>query len=118
MALDIVQDYITRARVLLLDQVGPQYRYPDDDLLQALNIAVMECRRLRPDVFQTYFNATPTLPSFTTMDDAVPIDPMYRMAFVYYIVGHAQLRDDENEEDARAGMFLNKFAASLVTSNG
>ena len=113
MALDIVQDYVDRARVLLQDQVAP-YRYPDLDLVAALSIAVMDARRLRPDVFQTYFNST--LPSFSTgaMTAAVPIDPMYRMAFVYYVCGHAQLRDDENVQDSRARAFMAQFNSSLM----
>ena len=120
MALDVVQDYITAARVLLLDQAVGQYRYPDTDLVSALNYAFLDGRRLRPDLFKAFFNGT-ALPTYTTpasLAVAVPIDPMYRMAFVYYMVGQAQLRDDENNQDSRAGMFMNKFTQILVAPNG
>lgn len=115
MALDTVQDYIDRARVLLLDQVGPDYRYPDVDLVEHLNEAILEMRRLRPDILMAYFKTT--LPEFSTgaMGAAVPIDPQYRKAAVYYIVGSAQLRDEENTQDSRAAAFLNKFVAQLTT---
>lgn len=114
MALDTVQDYIDRARVLLLDTVEP-YRYPDIDLVEALNMGILEARRLRADLFKSYFRTT--LPDYTTGDltAEVDIDPMYRMAFVYYVCGSAQLRDDENNQDSRAVTFLNKFTAQLLS---
>ncbi|HEY7824292.1 MAG TPA: hypothetical protein VIG24_15730 [Acidimicrobiia bacterium] len=114
MALDTVQDYLDRARVLLLDQVEP-YRYPDVDLVEALNMGILEARRLRPELLSGYFRTT--LPDFSTADTtaAVPIDQMYRVAFVYYICGHAHLRDDEITQDSRAASFLNLFTAKMLT---
>lgn len=114
MALDTVQDYVDRARVLLQDQYEP-YRYPDTDLVEALSEAILEARRLRPDLLTGYFRTS--LPDFSTssMSQSVPIDPQYRVAFVYYICGQAQLRDDENDQDSRAAVFLNKFVAQLLT---
>lgn len=114
MALDTVQNYVDRARVLLQDTIAP-YRYPDSDLVSALGLAVLEARRLRPDVLQSYLRTT--LPDFDTahMSAAVPIDPQYRIAFLYYIVGHAQLRDDENNQDSRAAVFMNKFVSQMLT---
>lgn len=114
MALDTVQDYVDRARVLLLDQVEP-YRYETADLVENLNMGIMEARRLRPDLVKSYFRTS--LPDFSTSDmsAAVPIDPQYRPAFVYYICGQAQLRDDENVQDSRAVTFLNKFVAQLIS---
>lgn len=113
MALDTVQDYVDRARVLLLDTLSP-YRYEDADLVEALNMGVMEARRLRPELFKAYFRTS--LPEFSTgnMSQAVDIDPMLRSAFVYYICGQAQLRDDENVQDGRAALFLNKFTSQLL----
>jgi hypothetical protein len=37
------------------------------------------------------------------------------VAFVYYICGQAQLRDDENVQDSRAVTFLNKFTSQMLT---
>lgn len=114
MALDTVQDYVDRARVLLLDQVEP-YRYPTTDLVEALNEGILEARRLRPDLLKTYLRTS--LPDFdgSNMAASVPIDPQYRVAFVYYICGQAQLRDDENTQDSRAAAFLNKFVAQMTS---
>lgn len=114
MALDTVQDYVNRARVLLLDQVEP-YRYSTSDLVDALNMGIMEARRLRPDVLQAYLRTTPPSFSSTALSALVPIDVQYRSAFVYYVCGQAQLRDDENVQDSRAVTFLNKFTSQLLT---
>lgn len=109
-----VQDYLTQARVLLLDQIEP-YRYPDVDLVEALNMAIMEARRLRPDLFTSFFRSD--LPDYAATDvtEEVPVDPMYRKSFLYYIVGHAQLRDEENTQDSRAAAMLNKFVMQLTS---
>lgn len=115
MALDVVSDYITEARVLLQDQVSP-YRYADSDLVTALNLAMLEARRLRPDLFLA---ATSAVPTFTANNaTAVPMDPMYRVAFVYYIVGNAHLRDEESPEDTRATAFMAAFNKQLTSAGG
>lgn len=135
MALQTVQDYITRARALLQDQIEP-YRYPDVDLVEHLNMGLMEARRLRPELFLSFF-APPALggdpyfppivdtgggsvyefPVFSPddMEAYVPMDSMLRPAFVYYICGHAHLRDDEITQDSRASGFLSKFTAQMLT---
>lgn len=114
MALDTVQDYIDRARVLLLDTVVP-YRYADADLVENLNMGILEARKLRPDLLSGYFQTS--LPDFSTanMNATVDFDPQYRVALVYYICGQAQLRDDENVQDSRAALFLNKFTGQLLS---
>jgi hypothetical protein len=114
-ALDKVSDYLTEARRLLQDEVSP-YRYPDKDLVEALNIGLMEVRRLRADLLLPSFTI-PQFPSTGTIDTtaAVPFEPMYRSSLVYYIVGRAQLRDDEATVDARAASLLGKFTAQMLT---
>ena len=114
MALDTVNDYIVSARRLLLDEAEP-YRYPTVDLVEALNFAFLEVRRLRPDLLLSKFRTS--LPSYSTGNLAatVEVDPQYRMAFLFFICGHAQLRDDEATQDQRAGGFLAKFIAQLQT---
>lgn len=114
MSLLTVQDYLTQARVLLMDKIEP-YRYETPELIEALNMAIVEARRLRPDLFTTYFRSD--LPDYgpTDLNEEVPVDPMYRKSFLYYIVGHAQLRDEENTQDSRASALLNKFVAQLTS---
>lgn len=114
--LDTVQKYIDRSRELLQDTVTP-YRYATADMVEALNLAVLEARRLRPDLMRTFFRAVDGLPEFSasSLSTLVNIDPQYRMSFVYYIVGHTQLRDQEDVSDSRAAAFLNKFTSQLIS---
>ncbi len=114
MALGTVQDYLDRSRALLQDTIEP-YRYDDETLVTALNMAIMEGRRIRPDLFESYLGGD--LPEYLTsaLTTSVDIDVQYRSAFLYYMVGHAQLSDNEDNSDARATVFLNKFTAQLRT---
>lgn len=114
MALDTVGDFVDRARVLLQDEVEP-YRYETSELIASLNEAHMEAKRLRPDLYlNTFGNAAP---SYTTENDEIgdTIPYQYRPTFIYYMAGNAQLRDEEETQDARATIFLNKFTAQLLT---
>jgi hypothetical protein len=110
MMLDTVQDYVREARTLLQDTV-PTYRYSDAELLSALNLGMLTAWRLRPDLF--IGESSP--PYFTTNNDtAVSMDVGYRGPFVYFMVGHAQLRDEEDTQDSRAAAFIGKFTQQLM----
>ena len=112
--LDTVQDYVREARTLLQDTV-PDFRYADAELLSALNMGILEARKLRADLFL----GVTSLPYFTTNNaSAFNMDVQYRVAFVYFMVGHAQLRDEEDTQDSRAQMFLAAFRGMLLTSQG
>jgi hypothetical protein len=114
-ALDTVGQYLEEARRLLQDEDIP-YRYEDDDLVDAMNIGMLEARRLRADLFLPLFE----IPWFTptgTIDMAAPVsmDTLYLSAMVYYIVGRSQLRDDESTTDHRESAFLTKFVGQMLT---
>lgn len=112
--LDTVADYVRETRVLLQDAVVP-YRYPDIDLLSALNLGMLSARKLRADLF---LGVTAT-PYFTAVDTtAVTMDQQYRLPFVYFMTGHAQLRDEEDTQDARAAAFIGKFTSQMLTVGG
>lgn len=109
-----VGDYVKEARVLLQDTRVP-YRYPDADLVAALNIGLQEAYRLRADLFLASLSFT--VPDFDTagvLTTPVPIEVGYRQPFVYYMVGRAQLRDQEDTTDARAGALLQKFVGQML----
>lgn len=111
-ALDTVQDYIDAARVLLQDTTNAPYRNPDADFIRALNFALTEARKLRPDLFLGRATAVPFL---TAVGNSVVFDTQYRTALLYYVVGHISLKDNEETQDARASAFLNKFLGQLMT---
>jgi hypothetical protein len=95
-----VQDYINDARTLLLDKVYP-YRYDDNSLLVALNLSLQTARRLRADLF--VYRGTTYVPSYDSVSgEEVPIEPQFRQAIVYGLVGHALMRDQEDIQDQRA----------------
>lgn len=114
MALDTVAQYINEARILLQDTV-PTYRYGDAELLMALNLGIMTARRNRPDLFME----VTAIPQFTTADiaagTAFAMDVQYRVAFLFFMVGFAQLRDEEDTQDTRAAAFIGKFTQQLMT---
>jgi hypothetical protein len=112
--LDTVAEYLAESRVLLQDLVFP-YRYSDAELVSNLNMGILESRRYRPDFFPSSDVDVPSYSAALT-SAAVGIDPQYRVAFIYYIAGQAQLRDEENTQDSRAGTFLKKFASLLGSS--
>lgn len=112
--LETVADYIADARVLLLDTVKP-YRYDDPSLLVALNVALLEGRRLRADLFVFNDRKGGQVPAYTAVDStSVPIEPQFRLAFLHGVVGHAIERDQEDVQDRRALAFLD-IMTNLLT---
>src|SRR6185503_15576455 len=109
-ALETVADYVAEARVLLQDAVAP-YRYSDLELVGALNVTLLETRRLRADLFlgQT------TFPFFTAVDTtAVEIEGPFRLAVSYGLAAHAITRDQEDIQDARASVLMRTFTKILI----
>jgi hypothetical protein len=114
MRLTTVAEYIEDARVLLLDKVEP-FRYTDTELLVAFNTALLEGRRLRADLFVTRFGNS--VPHYHAVSgETVPIEPQFRLGFVYGIVGQALMRDDEDVQDTRAASFMGMFD-EILTGN-
>ena len=115
-ALDTVADYIAECRRLLQDEDTPP-RYPDSDIVENLNMALLEARRLRADLFlpmgfeQPFYDASGAI----DLTAKVNFEPMYRPSLIYYIVGRTQLRDDEETTDQRASALMNKFLGQMLT---
>lgn len=115
-ALSTVQDYVTDARVLLQDTIAP-YRYEDDSLLTALNVTILEGRRLRPDLFIDLLHNLDDddLPQFAAIDTTpFVMQAMFRLAFLHGMVGHALERDQEDIQDDRSTSFMNVFNSLLI----
>jgi len=114
--LKTVNDYISDMRTLLLDTIAP-YRYDDPSLLIALNLAFMEGRRIRPDlfVFHDEDGDGDELHTYHTVDNRpVPMEKPFRMAFVYGACSHALARDQEDVQDSRSNSFMNVFSSVLT----
>lgn len=106
-----VGDVIAQARVILQDTDVAQYRYDTASVFQAMNEAILESARLRPDFFRGG-----SIPQYAPGNEAVALGypQTYVPALVNFICGRVQIRDDEQTEDSRAAVFLNTFAAKLT----
>lgn len=108
-----VKDYIDDSRTLLQDTILPP-RYDDASLLVAFNTALLEGRRLRPDLFvYAYPHGVPHFPTVDANMD-VNIEGPFRMAFVFGTCAHALARDQEDVQDARAATFMGVFNDLLI----
>ena len=91
-------------------------RYTDLHLLAALNTAVGEIRRVRPDIADIQVD----IPNFPYVGNSindgtrVPVDDMYYGPIISFVVGWAELIDDEFTVDGRANTLLTRFTQQLV----
>jgi len=112
--LGTVADLIADARTLLQDTLQP-YRYDDSSLVTALNVTLLEARRLRADLFVYNLTVKGQTQSFTTVDDTyVNMEPQFRLAILHGLCSHACERDTEDYMDARVTSFLAMFTAGLI----
>jgi hypothetical protein len=103
---------------LLQDEssVDGSTRFSDADLIAAFNDALLQTRAKRPDAFLD-MGLRNTVPQYDAAADAAttfPLDPIYYPAFLFYIVGRCELREDTFADDGRAVTLLNKFASQLL----
>lgn len=112
-ALETISDYISDARVLLQDQIQP-YRYDDPSLLTAMNVTLLEGRRVRADLF-VWNPCSPKVQFFTANDGTkVFMEEPFRLAFLHGMCAHALERDQEDIQDERAGKFMAIFNNILL----
>ena len=117
MALETVEDYVAEARTLLQDLIEP-YRYTDAELLSALNMTLLDVRRLRPDLFlgDGITTTLDEIEQFAAVNaDEVDIEQQFRYAVLFGVCASALLRDSEDDTDQRAGKFLKLFRDKLLT---
>lgn len=127
-----VGEYYGETRNLLQDFVVP-YRYPDSNIITALNIAIGEIARIRPDIFLDYKYQQPMpkqgpyndgIPGSYMIDGSgnailtpiVPIPQTYFMPVCWYIAGLLQFYDVDDTQDVRAQSFHQKFIGAMMTT--
>lgn len=115
-ALKTIDDFVEDGRTLLQDEIAP-YRYDDDSLVIAMNVTLLETRRLRPDLF-LYRRRRPNEPevqSFEGVDGTeLQMEEQFRLPLLYGMVAHALTRDQEDIQDARAGAFMKIYEGMLL----
>lgn len=118
------QDVITEARVLLQDTDSAGYRYSNTNLIAILNRGIQAVARVRPDAcYDLYSDNSLEVPELVESDPSsgqvIFTDPFgFEMQFfnplVSYLIGIAELVDDEYAEDGRAMMLLQAFKAEVL----
>jgi hypothetical protein len=120
-----VSDYLSATRTALQDLIAPN-RYTDDMVVNALNAAMFEISRIRPDIFLDLKyqqplrkgdinEGAPSMFVATRPNDMVPIPAKYRQPVQWYMEGLLQLTDVTDTQDQRAQAFLAKFQQQLMT---
>jgi hypothetical protein len=118
-----VTDYLSQTRISLQDDILP-YRYTDDQIVDALNHALFEIQRIRPDVFLDLKYQQQVIsgdlddgspPVYTaTSTDYVPVPAKYFMPIRWYMSGLLQMDDVADTQDQRAQAFISKFSQHLL----
>lgn len=112
--LNTVADYMTDARTLLQDKV-PEYRYDEPSMLTALNVALLETRRQRADLFVFNLAVRGQAQAFQAVDDThVVMEAPFRLGLLYRMCGHALARDQEDVQDIRATTFFGLANAVFI----
>lgn len=116
-ALVTITDYVDDTRTLLQDKISP-YRYSDAELLVAMNVTLLDTRRLRPDLFLGDGTTTTLslIQSFAVLDTTVVnIEQGFRLAVLFGLCAHALARDQEDVQDARSAAFMKLFRDKMLT---
>lgn len=129
--------YVAAARQQLQDLVAP-YRYADGQIIGALNTALAEMGRIRPDIFLDlkyqqrlakgdYEDGMPgafSLADIVVNSDGsyntgegtlVPVPVKYIIPVHWFIAGWLQLFDVTDTQDQRGQAFMQKFQTQLAT---
>lgn len=114
-ALLTITDYINDGRTLLQDTLAP-YRYDDASLIVAMNVTLLEGRRLRPDLFiYRHGNRGDGVQSFQANDGTdLVMEEQFRLAFLHGMCAHALERDQEDIQDTRSATFMGVFTTILT----
>lgn len=81
--------------------------------MDAVNDALLEVRRIRPDLFLSRAFDVPVVALADADTTNLPVEDFIFQAVVYLVVGNQMLRDNEFSLDSRAVNLLNKGIAQL-----
>lgn len=118
------QDVVTEARVLLQDTDSTSYRNSNANLLAIYNRALQALARVRPDACYDLYSANSlNVPELvesspgsgqTAWTDNFGLEMQFFNPLVSYIVGVAEIIDDEYSEDGRAALMLQSFKMEVI----
>jgi hypothetical protein len=107
---------LTAVRGVIQDEMAP-FRYSNADLMISFNEGLAETRRIRPDLFLD--SLTEPLRFYTSADTAMflPLPDEYFSAFVNFVAGRTQVRDDEFSADGRAAILIGTWGEAMIGRN-
>lgn len=101
------QNIIDLARIPLNDT--DKVRYSDAQLMLFANQGMLALSKRRPDLFVNQFHNLPTGES--VLADFFPVEPSYAQLLADWVVGRAEMTDDEHANSGRAMAFVNLFGS-------
>lgn len=109
---------VAEARQMLNDVVpiSGAPRFPDADLVAAINEGMLQVRAKRPDAFLRFGLRLP-LPIYvlpTDLNTVLPVENMFYSPLLFYVVGRSELTEDTFSDDSRAVTLMNKFTTQLL----
>jgi hypothetical protein len=113
--LSTVADILWQVRVLLQDTdlSSGNYRYADAEIVTNLNQGMSDLFRIRPDLFLEQAFVIPVFNNLS-LTTQIGIEEQYISPLIFYVVALTQARDDEQTQDARAGVFFKTFQQQVV----
>lgn len=109
-----VDDVLAAARDLLQDD--EKVRYNDVRLIRALNLAISNMRRVRPDIVALW-QSIPNYPYTSgTVGGGVllPVDDQFFDPLVSFVAGWVEMADDEFTIDNRANTLITRFSSQIT----
>lgn len=111
----------------MLQDTDDEPRYANSTLLNILNRALQDLGRIRPDIAYTIFAANslnvpevihdddaPAGPDQVLWSDVFGLEMQFYPTMLSYIVGVAEITDDEYTEDGRAALFMQSFHNNAI----
>ena len=105
-------DVVARVRDIVQDSVEPK-RYADAFLLRHMDSALLEVRRIRPDLFNDDITSDPANLTAQSLSAGFPLPEHYLPPVVAYVAGMCDLIEEEYASEGRAAALLSRFHAQL-----
>jgi len=118
------ENLVFEAREMLQDTDSVTPRYTDSTLLNILNRGLQDLSRIRPDITYTLFTGNSlevpeiveTAPGAGQViwSDPFGLEMQFYPTMLSYLVGLAEITDDEYSEDGRAALFMQAFHNNAI----
>lgn len=118
------ENLVYEAREMLQDTSSVEPRYSDSTLLNILNRGLHDLSRIRPDITYTLFTGNSLeVPEIVESapgtgqviwSDPFGLEMQFYPTMLAYLVGVAEITDDEYAEDGRAALFMQFFHNNAI----